>query len=123
MDQDEIGRIIVNSAYHLHRSLGPGLLESAYKRIFARDLQNEGLNVQVEKWCSFEYKGMWFPNAFRVDLIVENAIIIELKAVKTLDPVFHRQLLTYLKLTNMRLGYRINFGGWTMKDNIRRIAN
>jgi GxxExxY protein len=99
------------------------LLESVYEVVLARDLMRLGLRVERQKRVTFEFEGTVFEDAFRPDLIVNNALIVEVKAVRALEPVFARQLLTYLKILNLRLGLVMNFGMVTMKDGIRRIAN
>jgi GxxExxY protein len=123
MHLDEIGTIIVDTGYRIHRGLGPGLLESVYRKIFARDLARSGMHVEREKWISFEYDGLWFENAFKADLVVEKCVIVEIKSVAELKPVHYLQLLTYLRVTNLRLGYLINFASPLYKAGVKRILN
>ena len=114
---------IVNAALRIHSKLGPGLLESVYERILARDLERSGLTVERQKWISFDFEGMWFDDACKVDLLVERAIVVEVKAAVELPPVYVRQLHTYLKLLDCRVGLLLNFGAPLLKDGIVRIAN
>jgi GxxExxY protein len=114
---------IVDAAFKLHVGLGPGLLESVYQSVLARDLARRGLHVDSERVISFEYDGMRFDSGFRVDLLVENSIVVELKSVEQLSPVHPKQLLTYLRLLRLPVGLLINFGAARLKDGIRRVAN
>lgn len=120
---DEITEQIIGSSIKLHQTLGPGLLESVYELILARDLERAGLQVERQKPVSFEYDGLWFDDAFRVDLLVEGAIVVELKSVETLAPVHSKQLLTYLRLLNLPVGLLLNFGAATLKDGLHRVVN
>jgi len=113
-DLDEITGTIIDSAIQVHRSLGPGLLESVYEAVLARILTRSGFKVEKQKILSFEYDGIVFANAFRMDLLVDDRVIIEIKSVEELAPVHHKQLLTYLL---------INFGAATLKEGLRRIVN
>ena len=123
MTENEIGTIIVDEAVKLHKGLGPGLLEIVYEAVLARRLEKRGLVVERQKPISIEYEGEHFDEGFRADLIVNGLVIIELKSVERLSPVHKKQLLTYLRLTNLRVGYLLNFGDALMKDGIRRIIN
>jgi GxxExxY protein len=123
MTEEEIGKIVVETAVKLHRDLGPGLLESVYEAILARMLVNRGLGVVRQAAIPFEYEGEHFDEGFRADVVIEGKVILELKAVEKLSRVYSRQLLTYLKLADMRLGYVLNFGGAMMKDGIERVVN
>jgi iron complex transport system substrate-binding protein len=114
---------VVAAGVRIHQKLGPGLLESVYEVVLARDLGQLGFHVERQKAVTFEFEGTAFENAFRPDLIINNAVIVEVKAARAHDPVFERQLLTYLKILNLRLGLLMNFGMATMKAGIRRIAN
>lgn len=118
-----ISGAVVAASVRIHQKLGPGLLESVYEVVLARDLVRLGLRVERQKAVSFEFEGTIFEDAFRPDLIINQAVIVEVKAARAPDPVFERQLLTYLKIMNLRLGLLMNFGMATMKDGIRRIAN
>jgi iron complex transport system substrate-binding protein len=123
---DELNMItgaVIAAGVRIHRKLEPGLLESVYEVVLARDLVRLGFIVERQKAISFEFEGTTFEEAFRPDLIINGAVVVEVKAARTLDPVFQRQLLTYLKIMNLRLGLVMNFGMATMKAGIRRIAN
>ncbi len=114
---------VVDAAFKLHVGLGPGLLESVYQSILARDLARRGLDVDTERLISFEYDGMRFDSGLRVDLLIENSVVIELKSIEQLSAVHPKQLLTYLRLLRLPVGLLINFGALRLKDGIRRIAN
>jgi GxxExxY protein len=122
-DLDEITGTIVDSAIQVHRSLGPGLLESVYELVLARVLAERGFKVERQKILSFEYEGLLFANAFRIDLLVDDCVIVEIKSVEELAPVHHKQLLTYLRLSDLRVGLLINFGSATLKEGLRRMVN
>ena len=122
-DLKELTGEIVDAAFKLHVGLGPGLLESVYQTILARDLARRGLRVDTERLISFEYDGMKFDSGLRIDILVENIIAVELKSVEQLSPVHPKQLLTYLRLLHLPVGLLINFGAARLKDGIRRIAN
>jgi iron complex transport system substrate-binding protein len=115
---DEITGQIVDSAYKLHKGLGPGLLESVYEMILARDLK-----VERQSPLSFEYDGLRFSEALRIDLFVEHTVVIEIKSVERLAPVHPRQLLTYLRLLQLPVGLLINFGAATLKGGLHRVVN
>jgi GxxExxY protein len=123
LNENEIGSIIVDTAVNLHRNLGPGLLESVYEAILMKLLSKKGLSVQRQVAIPIEYEGEYFDEGFRVDLFVEGKVIIELKSVEKIIGVHKKQLLTYLKLTNTKLGYILNFGTEVMKEGIIRIVN
>ena len=120
---DEITSQIVDSAYQIHVALGPGLLESVYEAVLARSLERGGLKVERQKTIIFEFDGMRFEEGLRVDLFVESQVIVELKSVESLGPVHAKQLQTYLRLLNLRVGLLINFGQVTLKDGLKRIVN
>lgn len=123
MNVEELSAIVVNSAYQLHVELGPGLLESVYETILARVLSEQGLKVERQKVVEFEYHGILFKDGLRVDLMIDNQLIVELKSVETLAPVHSKQVLTYLRLLHMPLGLLINFGAATFKEGCKRIVN
>ena len=123
MTENEIGRIIVDCAVRLHMALGPGLLESVYEVLLAHLLQEAGLKVKRQVPIPIEFQGIRFDEGFRADLIVEDKVIIELKSVERIIKAHEKQVLTYLKLTGMKLGYLLNFGEAFMKDGIHRIIN
>jgi GxxExxY protein len=113
----------VDCAVHLHRALGPGLLESVYERTLARALEKRGLKVESQVSVPIEYDGERFDEGFRADLVMEGKVIVELKSVEKSSPAHKEQLLTYLRLTGIRLGYLLNFGEALMKDGIARTIN
>ena len=123
MNENEIGQIIVNSAVAIHKEIGPGLLESVYEIIMVTELKNCGLAVERQLIVPIEYKGIKFTEGFRADIVVEHKVIIELKSVETINKSHKKQLLTYLRLLNCKLGYLLNFGEALMKDGIFRIIN
>ena len=123
MTENEIGRIIVDCAVRLHMALGPGLLESVYEVLLAHLIQETGLKIKRQVPISIEFQGIQFDEGFRADLVVEDKVIIELKSVERIIKAHEKQVLTYLKLTGMKLGYLLNFGEAFMKDGIHRIIN
>ena len=122
-DLDDITGTIVDTALQMHRDLGPGLLESVYEAILARALEGRGLHVERQKIIRFEYQGMVFDEGFRVDLSVDERVIVEVKSVEQLGRHHWKQLLTYLKHTDTPVGLLINFGAPTLKEGLRRIVN
>ena len=123
MSENEIGSIIVDSAVDLHRNLGPGLLETVYEVTLARALERRGLGVQRQVAVPIEYQGETFSEGFRADLIVEKLVIVELKSIERVTPAHKKQLLTYLRLTGLKLGYLLNFGEALLRDGITRTIN
>ena len=123
MNENEIGTLIVDTAVYIHKKLGPGLLESVYESVMAKLLSNKGLHVQRQVAIPIEFEGEYFDEGFRADLFVEGKVIIELKSVEKINPAHMKQLLTYLRLTNTKLGYILNFGTELMKNGIDRIVN
>ena len=121
MDENQAGTLIVDSAVHLHQALGPGLLESVYEVTLTRRLEKEGISVRRQVPVPIEFEGERFDEGFRAGLIVEGKVIVELKSVRRVDPAHKKQALTYLKLTDLKLGYLLNFGEALMKDGITRI--
>jgi GxxExxY protein len=122
MHENEIGTLIVDCAVHLHQDLGPGLLETVYELTLAAKLRRRGLSVERQVPVPIEYEGQTFDEGFRADLIVEGKVIVELKSVEKIHPAHKKQVLTYLRLTRMKLGYLLNFGEALMKDGITRIV-
>ena len=122
-DLNLISGKIVDAAFHIHSALGPGLLESVYEVILARELEKRGLQVERQKPVPIVFDGLRFDEGFRADLIVENCVVVELKSVEEIARVHAKQLLTYLRLLDFRLGLLINFGAPVIKDGIRRIVN
>jgi len=123
MNENEIGKIIVDSAVSIHKELGPGLLETVYEVILSYELERCGLSVKRQLSVPIEYKGIKFDEGFRADMLVENKVIIELKSVESVSKAHKKQVLTYLRLTGHKLGYLLNFGEALMKDGISRIIN
>src|SRR6266568_3317150 len=121
--ENEIANMIMDAAFLIHRELGPGLLESVYEVVLARQLTDKGLAVERQMPIPIQFQGIVFDEGFRADLFVEQKVIIELKSVERLQPVHSKQLLTYLRLTGCRLGLLINFGENLMKDGFKRVAN
>jgi len=119
---DRVASVIVDSALLVHKSLGPGLLEHVYEVCLAHELIKRGLCVERQVDLPVVYDGIRFEVGFRLDLIVEGSVIVELKAVDSILPIHQAQVLTYLKLTNKRLGLLINFNTARIKDGIKRIA-
>jgi GxxExxY protein len=120
---DDITGSIVNEALGIHRELGPGLLESVYEAVLARALVRHGFRVERQRIVRFEYDGMVFDDGLRVDLLVEQRVVVELKSTEILAPVHSKQLLTYLRLMKLPVGLLINFGGATLKEGLQRIVN
>jgi len=122
-DLNTISGQIIDAAFHLHVKLGPGLLESVYEVLLEHELTRRGLRVRRQVSVPLIYEGVRFDEGFRADLIVEDSILVELKSVEVLAPVHGKQVLTYLRLLDYRLGLLINFGAPVLKDGIKRIAN
>ena len=120
--EDEIGKAIVDAAFQVHKQLGPGLLEKVYEACLAYELQEKGLIVNRQVPIPITYKKIEFDEGFRLDILVENSIIIELKAVEKSNPLYEAQLLSYLRLTNRNLGYLINFNTPLFKQGIQRFT-
>jgi GxxExxY protein len=123
MNENEIASLVMDAAFLIHRELGPGLLESVYEVVMARQLTDMGLAVERQVPVAIRFKEMYFDEGFRADLFVEQKVIIELKSIERLQPVHSKQLLTYLRLTGCRLGLLINFGENLLKDGFKRVAN
>jgi GxxExxY protein len=123
MNENEIGKIIVDAAVAVHKEFGPGLLEIVYEVILGYEIERHGLSIKRQVSIPIEYHGIKFDEGFRVDILVEDKVIIELKSVETLNKAHKKQVLTYLKLTGCKLGYLLNFGEALMKDGISRIIN
>ncbi|WP_340114808.1 GxxExxY protein [Maribellus mangrovi] len=123
MTENEISYQVIGAAIEIHKTIGPGLLESAYENALAYDLRTFGFDVKQQVPMPFIYKNVKQEVGYRLDLLVNNKVIIEIKAVETLAPVHYSQLLTYLKLSNLKLGLLINFNSKTLKDNIHRVVN
>ncbi len=123
MTENEVARIVVDAAFKVHSRLGPGLLESVYREVLKYELEKRGLQVRKEVPISVIYEEVRLDIGFLADLVVENLVIIELKSVEQIHPVHKKQLLTYLRLADKRLGLLINFNVALIKDGISRIVN
>lgn len=123
LHDEELTGVILDEAFKLHSDLGPGLLESVYEVLLEARLERRGLKVERQRPVVFKYDGIEFKEGFRVDLIVEDRIVVELKSVEELAPVHFKQVLTYLKLMDLRVGLLINFGAALLKQGIKRIVN
>ncbi len=123
MTENELSKQIVNTAYQIHYTLGPGLLESVYEEIMHYELCKQGLNVEKQKGIPVIWNDLKMEIGFRADLIIESKVIIELKSVEAIAPVHPKQLLTYLKITGLKLGLLINFNEPLIKNGITRIVN
>jgi iron complex transport system substrate-binding protein len=120
---DEISGIVIDEAIALHRNLGPGLFETVYETVLAGRLEARGLKVARQVPVPLEYEGHSFDIAFRVDLLVDERLVVEIKSVEQLSKAHARQLLTYLRLLDQPVGLLLNFSGATMKEGIRRMVN
>ena len=121
-EQEEIiGKAIVNAAYEVHRELGPGLLEKVYEVCFSHVLRKNGFEVKRQIDIPITFDGLYFEEGLRLDVMVNNLVICELKAIETVNPVWEAQLLSHLKLTGKRLGYLINFNVPLIKKGIKRM--
>jgi len=121
--ENEIAKQVVDAAYQVHTRLGPGLLESVYEVVLAHELRKRGLHVVRQQPIPIEYESIRFDEGFRADIIVEDKVILELKSVETVARVHKKQLLTYLRLADKRLGLLINFGEELIKTGITRVVN
>lgn len=120
---DELSGIVVDESIKIHRELGPGLLESVYETVLAGRLEKQGLTVARQHGVSLEFDGHFFEAAFRIDILVENRLILEIKAVEQLHKAHAKQLFTYLRLMKQPVGLLLNFSQSTMKEGIRRVVN
>lgn len=123
MNVDELAAIAVDCGFKVHTGLGPGLLESAYEAVLADSLARRGLSVERQKPIPIRYEGLILDEGFRADLLVEGALIIELKSVERLVPIHSKQLLTYLRLMSLPVGLLMNFGAFTFREGVKRVAN
>lgn len=121
--EDRIAADAVEIAYEIHTDIGGALLESAYQTIFCHKLRQRGYKVETEVSVPIEYDGLKIATGFRADVVVDGLVIIELKSVRAIEPVFLKQLLTYIRLAKKRLGLLINFGAASMNGQIRRVVN
>jgi len=120
---DDITGAVIDAALRIHRDLGPGLLESVYEATLARALERRGFRVERQKPIAFEYDGVVFDEGFRVDLMVEDQVVVELKSLAKLAPAHSKQALTYIKLAKKPVGLLINFGAATLTEGLHRIVN
>ncbi len=123
MSENEITAVVIDSALRIHRSLGPGLLESVYEELLAYELSRRGLQLERQKSIPITYEDLVLVDAFRADLIVDRRVLIELKSVEALQPVHSKQTLTYIRLAHLRIGLLINFNVPLLKDGIKRLVN
>jgi GxxExxY protein len=123
MHENAIGKIVVDTAVCLHRELGPGLLESVYEILMVHELETRGLKVRRQVPIPIKYKGIVFDEGFCADIVVEEKVVLELKSVESTSKAHKKQVLTYLKLMDLKLGYLLNFGEALMKDGITRLMN
>jgi|SRR5579859_804022 len=122
-NENELSKIILNAAFRVHTAVGPGLLESSYEACLACELRNEGLNVLTQVPLPLIYKEVKLEVGYRLDLLVEDLVVVEIKSVDTLAPIHQAQLISYLKLSGKRLGLLINFNVLHLKDGIKRVVN
>ena len=120
---DGVTGAVIDAAIKIHRELGPGLLESVYEAVLARDLSRRGFAVERQKVVPFVYDGMQFEEGLRIDLLIDGRVIVELKSVEKLAPVHSKQVLTYLRLMRLPVGLLVNFGAATLKEGLHRIVN
>jgi GxxExxY protein len=123
MTENEISKVIVNTSFEIHKDLGPSLFESVYEEILSYELNRQGLKVQRQKEVAVLWKELKMDIGFRADLIVNDKVILEIKSIEAIAPVHKKQLLTYLKLTDKKLGLLINFNVALLKNGITRIVN
>jgi GxxExxY protein len=123
MTENEIAKEIVDAAFQIHKRLGPGLLESVYEIVLAHELKKRGFRVKRQVPVAIVYDDIKFDEGFRADLIIKDKVIVELKSVENVIPVHKKQLLTYLRLADKRLGLLINFGAELIRDGISRVVN
>ncbi|MEA3013660.1 MAG: hypothetical protein QOD42_2205 [Sphingomonadales bacterium] len=122
-DIEEVSGDVLDVSLRLHRTLGPGLLESVYEAVLAAKLVEMGYPVARQRLIDIEFEGLYFQAAFRIDLLVDERLLVEIKSVDQLHPAHAKQLLTYLRLTRQPVGLLINFGGATLKEGVRRLVN
>jgi len=122
-DLEDIAAVTIDVALRIHRDLGPGLLESVYETVLAGKLNSLGYRVARQMPVTIEFEGLRFADAFKIDLMIDDCLLVEIKSVEKLNPVHAKQLLTYLRLTKQPLGLLINFGGEILKEGLKRIVN
>ncbi len=121
-DVERIGKAVLDAAFKVHTALGPGLLESVYETCTAFEVRESGLQVATQVALPVLYKDIQMDAGLRLDMLVENCVIVEFKSVETMNPIYDAQLLTYLKLTGIRLGFLINFNVLRLKDGVKRMV-
>ena len=123
MELEDVTGAIIDASILIHRRLGPGVFESVYETVLATLLERRGLRVERQRLVSFTFDDMRFDQGFRIDLLVERSVIVEVKSLDRLAAVHRKQVLTYLRLTNLRVGLLLNFGAETMREGIMRVVN
>ena len=121
-DVEKVGKTVLDAAFKVHTALGPGLLESVYETCTAFEIRESGLLVATQVALSVVYRDIQMDAGLRLDMLVENCVIVEFKSVENMNPIYEAQLLTYLKLTGLRLGFLINFNVVRLKDGIKRMV-
>jgi GxxExxY protein len=122
-NENELSKIILNAAFRVHSAIGPGLLESAYEACLAYELRDQGLKVVTQLPLPLVYRGIRLEVGYRLDLLVEDLVVVEIKSVDKFDPIHQAQVISYLKLSNKKLGMLINFNVLHLKDGIKRVVN
>ena len=122
-EYERLGKIILDCAFEVHKELGPGLLESIYEECLCEELRNININVQNQVYLPLKYKGRLLNKNFRIDVLVENIIAVEIKSVYDIYPIDEAQLVSYMRLSDIKLGYLLNFNVVLLKDGIRRKVN
>ncbi len=122
-EYERLGKTILDCAFEVHKELGPGLLESIYEECLCEELRNKGVTVQSQVYLPLKYKGRKLDKYFRIDLLVENVIIVEIKSVHDIYPIDEAQLVSYMRLSDIKLGYLFNFNTVLLKDGIKRKVN
>lgn len=121
-DVEKVGKTVLDAAFRVHTTLGPGLLESIYETTTAYEIRKSGLTVATQVELPILYDGQKLASGLRLDMLVENCVIVELKSVETMNPVYEAQIMTYLRLSGVRLGFLINFNVKRLKDGIKRFV-
>jgi GxxExxY protein len=122
-DIEELARATIDCGFHIHKRLGPGLLESVYEAVLAASLEQRSLRVERQKPISIQFDGLTIADGFRADLVIEDRLIIEVKSIERTAPIHAKQLLTYLRLTEQPLGLLMNFGCETFREGVKRVVN
>ena len=120
---EDIGKAVVDAAYKVHKALGHGLLEKVYEVAFCHEIRKKGYHCERQKYIPIVYDGIEFKEGLRLDVIIDDKVIVELKALENVNPVWEAQIISHLKLTNNRLGFLINFNVSLIKNGIRRFVN